>query len=404
LKADDDSGHPGPGERAASPEELLTQLCGSIFTSLGRRDQRLRAEQYVRGLLTARGRKTLRNIAEQIGGEPVRQSVHHFISGSSWDWTEVRRALALTAERLLQPQAWVVRPTVIPRAGEHSVGVEEQFVPHLGQAVTGQQAFGAWLASAGAAVPGNWRLVLSRSWLEDPERRSRAGVPEGIGADPLEACAADVVLTALTDWGVRPRPVVLDSEGLDPGECLRHFDRAGVPVTVRIGTRTRLRIDCKALRGYNDEEIPAGRLVASMKRMRRPVEWQDEWGRQVHRNVAAVIPVVLPGVCEPGRSTERPLLLIAHWPVRERRHARLWLTSASHLPVATLLALTDLTDVVARDSAAISENVGMRDFGGRSFQGWHRHVTMASVAHLVAVAAGAEHFPATGVAAVPRAG
>nr|WP_039931935.1 hypothetical protein [Streptomyces viridochromogenes] len=38
---------------------------------------------------------------------------------------------------------------------------------------------------------------------------------------------------------------------------------------------------------------------------------------------------------------------------------------------------------VGRDAAEISEQVGMRDFVGRSFTGWHRHMTLVSAAHAV---------------------
>ncbi|MDT9680684.1 transposase [Streptomyces sp. TRM76323] len=381
----------GPGEL----EAWVAELGDSVFAPLGRRDQRLQAERYTRGLLTATGRKTLRNIADQVGGEAARQSTHHFISGSPWEWTEVRRALAAAVERLTGPRTLVVLPTVVPRVGTLSVGVEKQFVPHLGQTVVGQQAYGAWLASADAAVPVNWRLVLPPSWSKDTLRRRMASIPEEIGPETPEECASAVALEPVRDWGVSCGLVVLDSEGLDIGGCLRHFDRAGMPLVMRVSPSTPLRIDCKTLQGYGDREIQAEQLVESMKRMRRPLECQDPWGRPVQDAVAAVIPVVPAQTPVPRRDPDRPLLLVAHWPGRERRPAKLWLTTASDLPLATVVELTELADVVTRDFLPIAENVGLRDFGGRSFQGWHRHITMASVAHLAAVLAGPENFPAT---------
>ncbi len=59
------------------------------------------------------------------------------------------------------------------------------------------------------------------------------------------------------------------------------------------------------------------------------------------------------------------------------------------------MRLTRLTAVADRDAERIADQVGMRDFVGRSFQGWHRHVTLASVAHLAVVTAGTRTFPAT---------
>jgi hypothetical protein len=58
-------------------------------------------------------------------------------------------------------------------------------------------------------------------------------------------------------------------------------------------------------------------------------------------------------------------------------------------PPAELLALDRLTDRVDRDFARIADQVGIRDYAGRSYDGWHRHTTLASVAHTVAVLSGA---------------
>jgi hypothetical protein len=56
--------------------------------------------------------------------------------------------------------------------------------------------------------------------------------------------------------------------------------------------------------------------------------------------------------------------------------------------MGTLLRLTRLTQRVARDFTEIADRVGIRDFSGRSFVGWHRHVTLASAAHAVIAVAG----------------
>ncbi|MFF8595177.1 IS701 family transposase [Streptomyces sp. NPDC015220] len=370
-----------------------------VFAPLGRRDQRIQAERYTRGLLSATGRKTFRNIADQVGGEAAHQSTHHFISGSSWEWTRIRRALAAAIERMTEPRALVVLPTVVERVGTRSVGVEEQFVPHLRQTVVGQQSYGAWLASAEAAVPVNWRLALPPGWAEDTLRRRMASIPEEIRQETLEACASEVALEPVRDWGMSPWPVVLDSEGLDVAECFGHFDRAGATLVMRVCPSTPLRIDCTALQGYSDREIQAEQLVESMKRMRRPLECQDAWGRPLQDAVVSVIPVVPAQLPDARREGDRQLLLMAHWQGRERRPAKIWLTNAVDLPPADVIELAELAATVTREFLPIAEGVGLRDFGGRSFQGWHRHITMASVAHLAAVLAGPRAFPATRAAA-----
>lgn len=81
------------------------------------------------------------------------------------------------------------------------------------------------------------------------------------------------------------------------------------------------------------------------------------------------------------------MTLVAEWRPGRRTDRRLWLTgfAPSRLPAA--LRLTRLPEVVEQDLAEISDEVGLRDFAGRSFPGWHRHITLASIAHLIAASA-----------------
>jgi SRSO17 transposase len=65
----------------------------------------------------------------------------------------------------------------------------------------------------------------------------------------------------------------------------------------------------------------------------------------------------------------------------------LWLSNLATAPLEHLVRLSQLTHRVTQDSAVVADRVGLRDFSGRSFNGWHRHVTLASVAHAAAVLA-----------------
>ncbi|MEO6090727.1 MAG: hypothetical protein ABIQ18_47250, partial [Umezawaea sp.] len=46
-----------------------------------------------------------------------------------------------------------------------------------------------------------------------------------------------------------------------------------------------------------------------------------------------------------------------------------------------LVALTRVGDEVERETARLNDEVGLGHFEGRSFRGWHHHVTLASLAH-----------------------
>ncbi|CAM5262207.1 putative ISXo8 transposase [Streptomyces xanthochromogenes] len=352
---------------------LGAELSARLFESLQRSGQRLNAEQYVRGLLTLPGRKTLRNIAAQFDGVAAQQRVHHFISTSPWDWMPLRRDLADYARQTLMPDAWVMRPTVIPKSGLHSIGVGQHYLPDVGRLVNGQQAVGTWLASGQAALPVDWRLRLPERWLESPLRQ-RANIPDGAMPGTLEECVGEAV-TEVAAAGNPPHcPVVVDADGVDGVALVRRLSTLGIQSLVRVHPDTQLRLDRTALPKYGDGERAAGELTTSLTRLRQRVNPGDS------RTTASVIPVVAA-----SSSRGASLLLIRRWSPAGLPDERLWLTPVGTSSLASVLALTRLPDIVARDFAAVSERVGMRDFAGRSYPGWHRHITLACIAHLVAV-------------------
>ncbi|MEU6071662.1 transposase [Streptomyces sp. NPDC047082] len=356
------------------------EFSAALFASLRRSDQRLRARHYLNGLLAAKGRKSIRNIAALVGGAAAEQSLHHFISSSTWDWSPIRKALADHVTRELAPRAWVVRPLFIPKEGEHSVGVERQFVPERGQVLNGQLAFGAWAATEGTSVPVQWRLHLPESWLGDARRRRRAEIPDSAQAETPDECATAAALSVLGQWEVPKGPVVLDTHVTGLGGVVRAFAEARVPLLTRVNGSIRLTVADPAMPGYRAGAIPARRIMESVQGLRRPLE--SPRGPVRRTTLAAAVRVRLP---QPGSGPE--LLLIGEWHEHGKAPAALWLAAPATAPAGDLVRLTRLAQRVAQDEKQIGEQVGVRDFEGRSFRGWHRHMTLASVAHMVSVLA-----------------
>ncbi|MDI3422952.1 IS701 family transposase [Streptomyces luteolus] len=368
---------------AAGYDGVVTELSAALFAEFRRKDQRMKAEQYLRGLLFAEGRKSIRNIAAHVGGAAAEQALHHFISSSTWDWQPMRAALAGYLERSCTPRAWVVRSLHIPKAGEHSVGVDRLFAPQLGQMFRGQQAFGVWFASEELSAPVNWRLMLPDQWVNDHERRDRAEVPEGLGCESQEECAASVAIEAAQNWGVTRRPVLLDLRGSSVRPTLARLAAARVPVLGRIGASCRLTVADRAMPGFGAGPLPAQQILESTKGLRRPVHWLDPAaGRTSRTSLASVVRVSL---LNPQTGRQRPMLLLGEWHDPQRPPVQVWLTDLTNAPVAPLLRLTKLTRRVEQDFAEVGEEVGLRDFVGRSFRGWHRHITLASAAHAARV-------------------
>lgn len=371
---------------ASSYDAVLTELCSVLFASLPRSDQRRRGVEYVRGLLEAEGRKSIRNIAALVGGSAAEQGLHHFISSSTWAWGPMRYALAQYLARNAPPQAWVVRPMVIPKAGRYSVGVERRFFPTVGRVVNAQQAVGVWAASDELSSPVNWRLYLSPAWLDDGLRRNRVSIPDAVCRETLDDCAITAYLETMSRGELPIRPVVLDTPETDALTMVHKFRTAGVPLLARISSALRLTIVDSALAGYGADTLSAHQIMVAARGTRRPAMWAHHSSESAGPiSLAATVRVAMPDRSKEARHTRRDeLLLLGVGQIGKSWPTELWLTDLANAQPTALLRLSRLTHRVDRDFAEITERVGIRDFAGRSFDGWHRHVTLACAAHAIA--------------------
>ncbi|MFF4365491.1 IS701 family transposase [Streptomyces sp. NPDC001594] len=363
------NGRPDPAR------EVADDLCAAVLSSLRRKDQREKGRQYVQGLLALPGRKSMRGIAGQVGGGAAEQSMHHFISGSTWDWQPIRANLSRFLEAASPLTAWVAQPMAIPKGGEHSVGVANRFDPHQGQMFRGQQAFGTWFASAALATPVGWEMFL-------PEAEQTDQPGEHAARAAYEEAAAAAVISTVRRSGSPVRPVVLDIRQIGTRSTMNRFAEAGLPVIARISPSTPLLVTDPALPGHGAGARCARDVLQAVKGLSTPVEWTDPdpaAGPGRHRSTLAVaVRVMMP---DPSPARRRHLLLVGEWADPRRAPSQLWVTDLVRLPVGPLLRLTKQGRRVAFAAEHSGQEAGLRDFAGRALPGWHRHVTLASVAH-----------------------
>ncbi|MGW2701872.1 IS701 family transposase [Streptomyces sp. NPDC001340] len=360
---------------------LLDEVISLCFESLPRRDQRKWARVYLNGLMSTSGKKTIRNIAGADAGS-VEQSLQQFISKSPWDWTPVRRSLAQHIERSVQrPLAWVVQPVVIEKAGDRSVGVGRQFVPQLGRMANCQQAAGVWLVSGEAGFPVEWILTLPGPWTTELRRRS-AGIPDTARSRTPAQDAVHMVLRMADTWQLQRRPVLMEVSNADLAETIDTFTLYGIPCVLKVDGSLPVTLATTGRHKQSVHTTSARELIDSLRSQRRLVEWMRH-GRADGAVTPLVAAVVHAPPGEEGATTAPvPLTLFGAWAeVGSLMPSEFWATNIQDLPLAQLFLLATLRDRVALDFDDVCEAVGIRDFEGRSFRGWHHHMTLASVAH-----------------------
>ncbi|MEU6428874.1 transposase [Microbispora sp. NPDC046973] len=362
-------------------DDGVSEVCNTLLAALPRADHRELGQLYVRGLLQAPGRKTIRNIAgaaslpESSAGE---QRLHHFISKSTWDWRPVRAALTRYLHDAGADWAWVVQPRIVEKSGKHSVGVRNGVVPCLGRTVNHQHVLAIWLVGPDLACPVNWRLVLPRQWLTDDGRRRKVGIPDNVDCLSPTDCAISLVSDTAATMGRLRRPVVMDARDADTAAMIPAFAGRQVPYMLRLRGGTPVVANDPAVARYGNQPMPAQRLAELAKGLRRPAG--DDGGRLVLR--LQVTPT-LNQRTDGGQPRQARHAMIAEWESATSTSPHVWLTNMSDAGTDALLRLCRLPQRVDHSFAAVSTRVGALDFEGRTFQGWHHHKTLVSLAHAI---------------------
>ncbi len=377
----------------SAQRERLKGFLDEMLMSLGRAERRRWGSVYVRGLLSTGGHKATASMAAFVSDGNV-QAMQQFIGQSPWTWDPLRKGLAHRMTAALQPvAAWVVDDTGFPKKGSHSVGVARQYSGTLGKVGNCQVAVSLNYATDDAAVPLDFTLYLPEEWLEE-KRRHEAGIPEEVTFQPKWALALALIDHALA-WGV-PKGVVSADAGYGSttefrtGLASRHLlFVVGVQSTTTVwGATDNLVTPPPGRRGRPRRkplEVGAPISVAEMSQSWSQERWQRvAWregtkGPLISRFTA--IRVLPSHSYQHGGPKEEALWLLAEWPDGEATPTKFWLANLP--PDASLLSLVRLAKIrwwVEQGYQQLKDELGLDHFEGRSWQGWHHHVTMTMLA------------------------
>ena len=134
--------------------DRLAEYFADIASGLVRSEQRWAAEYYARGLMMEGTRKSLEPLVARVGGTSVEyEALQHFLADSPWDPAVIDRAVAERVCAVIEPAAWVLDDTGVPKDGKHSPGVKRQYSGTLGKIGSCQIAVLLHAVSAWGTVP-----------------------------------------------------------------------------------------------------------------------------------------------------------------------------------------------------------------------------------------------------------
>jgi SRSO17 transposase len=190
--------------------DRLAEYFADVATGLARPEWRRAAEYYARGLMEAGARKSLEPMVSRMGGTSVEyEALQHFLADSPWDPAVIDRAVAERVCAVIEPVAWVIDDTGVPKDGKRSPGVKRQYSGTLGKIGNCQIAVSLHAVSTKGTVPLGFQLYLPEDWCTDPIRRRSAKIPDSVTFRTKPALSGDLIARA-AGWRVRRAPVLGD--------------------------------------------------------------------------------------------------------------------------------------------------------------------------------------------------
>ncbi|MFE7614811.1 IS701 family transposase [Streptomyces sp. NPDC057496] len=344
---------------------------------MSRADQRRWGEVYVRGLVEVPGRKSVRRISEWLLGRRADQSLQQFVNQSPWDWQPVRERIVEMVDAKLAPRAWVVGEVVLPKSGRNSVGVDQQFSQTLGRVLNCQLGLAVSAIGSAGTVPVNWRLMLPRSWDTDHERRARSRVPDEERHRSRWQHLFDALDEMTIAWCAKPLPVVVDASRSPSAVALiRGLENRGLRYVVRVNCATPL------ARLASGEVVTVGERLAWAGSARGPAQhWRGGLGHGSRYSTILMPDSMVTGAVRSVGLPRRTRKVVVGWGAGPDRVESAWVTNVESTRFSDLLELLALCSRAGRDLQRLGELSGLCHFEGRSFRGWHHHVTLVSAAH-----------------------
>lgn len=377
--------------KAAELQRLETYFEQRIGQHLRDRRKRESFAMYAFGILSDGERKSAEPIAARACADPERaQQTHdkllHFLARSSWSDRAVRREAALYAVEALTAReavtTWVVDDTGFLKQGTHSVGVQRQYTGSAGKIANCQLGVSLVLATPTEHVPIDFELYLPESWASDPVRRREAHIPEGVVFRTKIELAIDMMRRAHAD-GIPGELVLADAFYGRASEFREAIRDLGLDYAVAVDSDTYVRL----IEGGVPREGPIRvDAAATERRYFRRVTWREGTNRTMVSRFCFRRVMV-------GKSDE-PHWLVIEWPEHEDKPTKFVLTTLSQrLSQKHIVRLFQERWRTERAYEDLKGELGLDHFEGRSFPGWHHHVSVVLSCYAFIVAERTRRFP-----------
>jgi SRSO17 transposase len=386
-------------DSAATVKERLVEFGREVLAeAMNRPAQMENGGLYLRGLIEEGKRKSLEPMVERLGAVADYQSMQQFLTDSPWDPAELVRAVAERVTPEIEILAWVLDDTGFPKQGKRSPGVKRQYSGTLGKIGNCQIGVSVHAVGERGTVPLGWALYLPEEWCEDSERRARAKIPEEVEFKTKPELGVEL-LERSSGWEVPKAPVLGDAAYGENNELRERLHHAEFQYVLSVSAETAVFAPGSVFQ-VPERKGATGRPRARLRPGRKPQAIAeliagldpDDWQTVAFRDGPdgepmisrfAFVRVRAAHRWQWGFATEpREEWLICEWPEGEEAPTDYWLSNLPRNEEPERLArLARLRWKIELDYKQLKGELGLDQYEGRSYPGWHHHTALVTAAH-----------------------
>jgi SRSO17 transposase len=399
---------------AFSDDDAMERRLGEFLSRrigqhLARREQKESFALYAHGILGDGERKSVEPIAARATGgtevdekaagaacERVQARLLNFLRLSPWDDRSVRREAARYVIEALEEQepvtVWIIDDTGFPKQGKHSVGVQRQYSGTLGKIGNCQVGVSLTIATKHEHVPIDFELYMPKSWTDDLPRREKARVPRDLGFKTKPDLAIDLITRAVEDE--IPGDIALMDSAYGGSSDVRNVVRMfgldlGVAVSAAMKVWSLDKIDRR-----NGAPLTAQELgVVLGERAFRRLTWREGPGGKLSSRFAfRRVKVANDDGTDAG--DREPMWLVLEWPEGEAKPTKFILTTLPRrMTKKQIVRIVKERWRTERAYEELKGELGLDHFEGRSFPGWHHHISVVLCCYAFLVSERVRRFP-----------
>jgi SRSO17 transposase len=361
-------------EEVDQAEGLFAAFHARFAPFFFRAEVRERSRRYLHALLGPVERKNSWQLAEAMG-EHDPNGAQRLLFEAVWDADAVRDELErFVANEFGDPEQgiFVLDESGFPKKGTKSVGVKRQYCGSLGKRENCQVGVFLTYVSPRGHVFLDRRLYLPEEWAADEERRQEAGVPTDVTFQTKPALGR-AMLEHTWALGVQGGWLAGDEVYGSDSALRRQAEqrRQAYVLTVRAN---------EAIWMWSDEQAPGQVRVVDLVAQRAPTDWTRLSAGQGSKGPRWYDWTRLRLLQEVPSGWSR--WLMARRSITDPTEIAYYLAFApAETSLQTLVQVAGARWTVEQCLEEAKGEVGLDQYQVRSWQSWHRHITLSLLAH-----------------------